>query len=217
MLTIRGRPKVGRGGSSGWMHMRMPTSSAVGITSRRKRAKIVAQRLARHAAVALQHPPQAGDVVAVEGAGQAGHDIGEKLLAVGLGRALEPGAPAVDDVRRVIGLGTGALQHEAVEGRELVRVEAQRPAAARLHGVQLGPGPVEDRHEVVADDGHAAGGEVAQRLAVVLEQRLQVTLAELDRLGHRQALHHAPGSPSELSPSISALRRSISSVDQTTP
>ena len=39
LLTIRGRPKVGRGGSSGWMHMRMPTSSAVGITSRRKRAR----------------------------------------------------------------------------------------------------------------------------------------------------------------------------------
>ena len=29
----------GRGGSSGWMHMRIPTSSAVGITSRRKRAR----------------------------------------------------------------------------------------------------------------------------------------------------------------------------------
>ena len=35
------------------------------------------------------------------------------------------------DLRRVIGLGAGALQHEAVEGRELVRVEAQRRAAAR--------------------------------------------------------------------------------------
>ena len=139
----------------------MPTSSAVGITSRRKRAKLSRRVSRRHAAVALQHPSQAGDVVAVEGAGQAGHDIGEKSPALVLGRALEPGAPAVDGVRRVIGLGTGALQHEAVEGRELVRVEAQRPAAARLHRVQLGAGPVEDRHEIVADDGHAAGGEVA--------------------------------------------------------
>ena len=135
--------------------------------------EVVAQRLAGHAAIALQHPAQAGDVVAVEGAGQAGHDVGEELPAVAPRTSASNQARAAgDDVRRVIGLGTGALQHEAVEGRELVRVEAQRPAAARLHRVQLGAGPVEDRHEVVADDGHAAGGEVAQRLAVVLEQRL---------------------------------------------
>ena len=111
------------------------------------------------------------------------------------GRAVEPGARPGDDLRRVIGLGAGALQHEAVEGGELVRVEAQRPAAARLHRVQLGAGPVEDRHEVVADDGHAAGGEVAQRLTVIVEERLQIALAELDRLGHRQALHHTPAQP----------------------
>ena len=37
--TMRGRPMRGRGGSSGWIHILTPTSSAVGITSRRKRAR----------------------------------------------------------------------------------------------------------------------------------------------------------------------------------
>ena len=171
--------------------------------------QVVAQSLAGHAMVALQHPSQAGDVVAVERARQAGHDVGEKSPAVLLGRALEPGAPTFDDVRRVIGLGAGALQHEAVEGRELVGVEAQRPAAARLHRVQLGPGPVEDRHEIVADDGHAAGGEIAQRLAIILEQRLEVALAKLDRLGHRQAFHHAPAQSKRLV----ALDQSLAPLD----
>ena len=92
----------------------------------------------------------------------------------------------------MVGLGAGALQHEAVEGGKLVRVEAQRPPATRLHRVQFGAGPVKDGHEVVADDGHTAGGEIAQGLPVVGEQRLEVALTELDRLGHRQALHNAP-------------------------
>ena len=105
---------------------------------------------------------------------------------------VEPGARARQDLRRVIVLGAGTLEHEAVEGRELVRVEAQRAAAARQRRAEIGAGPVEDRHEVVADGGDAAGGEIAQRLAVIVEERLEVALAELDRLGHRQALHHAP-------------------------
>ena len=34
--------------------------------------------------------------------------------------------------------------------------------------------------------------EILERLAIVVEQRFQITLAELDGLVHRQALDHAP-------------------------
>ena len=92
----------------------------------------------------------------------------------------------------MIVLGTWTFEHEAVECRELVRVEAERAAATRQGRAEIGARPVEHRHEVVADGGDAAGGEIAQRLAVIVEEWLEVALAELDRLGHGQALHDAP-------------------------
>ena len=117
----------------------------------------------------------------------------------------------------MVRLGAGTLQHEAVEGGEFVRVEAQRRPAARQRMGEFRTRPVEDGHEVVADRGHAAAGEVVQRLAIVVEQRLQIALAELDGLVHRQALDDAPAQAKGGSAAISALRASISSTLQTTP
>ena len=58
--TMRGRPMSGRGGSSGWIAMRIPTSSAVGITSRRNRARFSRSRRGGDVVVARQHAAQAG-------------------------------------------------------------------------------------------------------------------------------------------------------------
>ena len=71
--------------------------------------EVVAQTLARHLAVAVEHAPQAGDVVAVEGAGQPRHDVGEQLALVALGRPVEPGPRPRQHLRRMVRLGTGAL------------------------------------------------------------------------------------------------------------
>ena len=87
--TMRGSPNSGRGGSSGWTHIRTPASSAVGITSRRKRAKFSRRALLGHAVIALEHLAQARHVVAVEGARQPGHDVGQKRRVVSLD-AVEP-------------------------------------------------------------------------------------------------------------------------------
>ena len=126
--TTRGRPISGRGGSSGWIAMRTPTSSATGMTARRNRARL--SRTARiDLTIAVEHPAQAWDVVPVVGARQSRHDVGEELAAVPrkTGRTI----PSRGSKRpRVICFGPFALEHETVEGRELVCVEAQRRPAA---------------------------------------------------------------------------------------
>ncbi len=74
--------------------------------------------------VARQHAAQALDVVAVEGAGQAGHDGGEQALLVGIGGGVEPRLGAGQNFGRIVAGGTLACQHVHVEGGELVGVEA---------------------------------------------------------------------------------------------
>ena len=124
--------------------------------------QILAQALPGHSTIALQHPAQAGDVVAIEGARQARHDVAEQLPPVGFRGAVEPGSRARHELGRVLVLRAGAFEHEAVEGRELVRVEPQSAAPARQRRLEVGAGPVEDRHEIVADGGHATGAEVTE-------------------------------------------------------
>ena len=51
----------------------------------------------------------------------------------------------------VAGLGVPALQDEQVVGGEIDRVEAQRIAGRRQPVRQVGAGPVDHRHEIVAD------------------------------------------------------------------
>ena len=179
--------------------------------------EVVAQSLRAHLAVAVEHAAQAWDVVAIEGAWQARHDVGEQPLLVAFGCAIEPGSSTREHLGRMVRLGTGTLQHEAVESREFVGIEAQCRPAARQRMGQFRSCPVEHGHEVVADRGNAAAGEVAQRLPIVVEQRLQIALAELDGLVHRQALDDAPAQAEGGIPAISALRASISSTLQTTP
>ena len=58
---------------------------------------------------------------------------------------------------------------------------------------QVGAGPVEHRHEVVADDLDSRGGDVAQALAIGVDMRAPLAFLLLDVLGDRQALDHLPG------------------------
>ena len=109
--TILGRPNSGRGGSSGWMHRRTPTSAAVGITSRRNRARFSRSASRVDALVAVEHAAQRGDVVAVERAGQAGHDGRQQRRTFRSRSAASNQARARrEDVGRVVGLGAGALR-----------------------------------------------------------------------------------------------------------
>jgi hypothetical protein len=101
-----------------------------------------------------------------------------------------------------------------LEGGHPVRLEAQAGAAARHRRGKVRPGPVEQRHEVVADGEDTLCREVRHRLAVVGEKRRQVPLAPLDAFVDRQAFHHHPV---EARASISRLRAAMVSCGQTSP
>jgi hypothetical protein len=104
---------------------------------------------------------------------------------IGLARGFDP-------LRRVFRGRMLASQDEKVEGRELIGVEAQRERAVRHLVEEVGAGPVDHRHEIVADGVDAVRGQRADRLAVGVEMLLPVAGAGLDLLGDRDALDHRP-------------------------
>ena len=63
-------------------------------------SEVFAQAVGGDVGVTIQHAAQAGDVVAVIGARQAGHDGGEQLVLVGFRCVVEPGAGAGEDFGR---------------------------------------------------------------------------------------------------------------------
>src|SRR5690606_13527078 len=65
---------------------------------------------------------------------------------------------------------------------------AQRPA-------QIGARPVENRHEIVADDLDAAVGEITHRNLVIGDVLAPVALLLFHVFGNRQTFHHVPGEP----------------------
>jgi hypothetical protein len=82
-----------------------------------------------------------------------------------------------------------------VEGGEIGKVEPHRGAAIFERPGKFGAGPVEHRHEIVADRRDAGPGQVFQAALVVDEIGAPIARLRLDRLRNRQALHHVPGEP----------------------
>ena len=99
---------------------------------------------------------------------------------------------------RMVGLGAAALQHQHVIGAEIDHVEAQRRAAVPHRIVEVGAGPVGDRHEIVADRPDAGGGDGADRRLVVVDQLAEAAGAGLDVLVHDDALDDRPVEPAGL-------------------
>ena len=157
--TTRGRPKIGNGGSSGWIAIRTPTSSAIGTISRRK-----ANRFSRKPSSAMSSidVERAAEALAVEDEFARRHPADQVVLQprqIALAHRREPPSRRLDALGRMIGLGALALQHQHVIGAEIDDVEAQRRAAMRHRIVEVGARPVGDRHEIVADRLDAGGGE----------------------------------------------------------
>mmetsp|Transcript_46891 Transcript_46891/g.118152 ORF Transcript_46891/g.118152 Transcript_46891/m.118152 type:complete len:227 (+) Transcript_46891:127-807(+) len=92
----------------------------------------------------------------------------------------------------VVYLGVWPLQNVQVEDSEVPAVEAQRDAAVAPFKVQVGPSPVHDRHEVVAQYVDAAGPHVADALLVRLDEPIAVRATVLDLLVHGDALDDGP-------------------------
>ena len=85
-----------------------------------------------------------------------------------------------------------ALQDVDVEIGKLgiVEVEVGRTVGVRVQ--QVGTGPVEHRHEIVADAVDALCREVAQRLLIDLDLLVAVGAAVFDGLHDGEALYDAP-------------------------
>ena len=70
--------------------------------------------------------------------------------------------------------------------------EIQIRGSVRIRVLKIGAGPVEHRHEVVADRVDAFCREVTQAFLVVLYQLIPVRTAVLYAFAHRQGLHNRP-------------------------
>ena len=101
-------------------------------------------------------------------------------------------ARSLDKRRWKIRNRSGATQDKYVEGREVREIVAHAGGAVGQPPMQLRPGPVEHRHEVVADDLDARGREVFKAGLVALDVCAPVAPLLLDVLRHRQALDNVP-------------------------
>jgi hypothetical protein len=66
-----------------------------------------------------------------------------------------------------------------------------RAPPGKLDG-EIGAGPVEHSHEIVADGADAGLAEIAQRLAEIAVEPVEIAATELDVVMHRHAFDDAP-------------------------
>ena len=95
-------------------------------------------------------------------------------------------------LRRIFIESLGPSEYEEVESHKGRLFEAQGPGAVRHSVLQVGPGPVDHRHEVVGDAMDTALGKVAYGLLVVFYVAQILPFRRLDMLVHRHALHPRP-------------------------
>ncbi len=107
-----------------------------------------------------------------------------------------------DIFRRMVLLRTGPLEDMKIEDGRIDGIEAQGLRAIRQQPVELRARPIEQRHEVVANDGDPAGGQVAQALAIVGQIARTVALGLFDVLVDRNAFDHRPAEPSLFNESL---------------
>ena len=207
--TTRGRPKIGKGGSSGWMAICTPASSATGTISRRKSRRLCAQPVGGEIAIAVQRRAKA---FAVEDEFARRHPADQVLLpgARARFRSSPPGVSAPRRCGRPDGRSSASapFQHQHVVGAEVDDVEAQRRAAMRHRIVEIGARPVGDRHEIVADGLHACRGDGPDGWFVIGDQLAEAAGARLDVLMNDDAFDDVPGEarPPRSRPCASSLR-----------
>eukprot|EP00962_Isochrysis_galbana_P033488 scaffold11209_cov99-Isochrysis_galbana.AAC.3 len=104
-------------------------------------------------------------------------------------------------------LSIWAAQDAELEGGEVVHVECERFGPIGPPPVQLGPCPIEHRHEVVADDAEPALAQVAERLLVVGDVAVALGRAALDTLVHWHTLNNTPHQPGRLDDALALADR----------
>src|SRR5208283_1952614 len=125
-------------------------------------------------------------------AGKSCDDGALKFLLLPLRHRVEAGASGSDAPRSVIEFGTRTFEEEQVVRRKIYGIKAQRIACARQAPIQIGPGPVDERHEVIADDWHACLGNCGERILPCAYVLAIGPGAELDGIVNRDAFGDGP-------------------------
>ncbi|MNG00994.1 hypothetical protein D3C84_839530 [compost metagenome] len=154
--------------------------------------QVFAQRGLVDVGVGTQQVTEVVQAVVFLGAGQARDQGVDQGFAAGRRQLFEVGLGLLDIFGAVFGLRSGALEDEQIEGGECGLIETQCPATIRQFIGQVGTGPVQHRHKVVADDIDAAARQVAHALLVVGDVLVAPSTAALDVFVHRNAFHHRP-------------------------
>src|SRR6202034_3724345 len=89
-------------------------------------------------------------------------------------------------------LGVVTPEDEKIISREIDRVEAQSRSAIRKRPVEVGPRPVGDGHEIVAEGFYPRARRVADRLLVIIDLGAIVAAARFDLLADPDALDDRP-------------------------
>ena len=111
-------------------------------------------------------------------------------LSAGQGRESPPGL--VEEVVTIAIPGAVSIEHVHVVSHEVRHFEAQRAGLVRQFIVEVGAGPINDGHEVVAHPVDAQLPEIPERLAIVFDQAFVVAGAQLDVIVHGHAFDHRP-------------------------
>ena len=130
-------------------------------------------------------------VLALLGLGAIGHiAFGEELVGFHSGYTARLGARQPDALvqGRVVRLQSN---HNDRIGSRYKALALDTAAIGHLVG-QVGACPVEDGHEVIGHDVHAALAEVQEALLVVVDVALEVARLRLNVLVNRHALHGCP-------------------------
>ena len=121
---------------------------------------IAAQGRAINTVILGQSLAQACDVIAIKRTGQPGHNGGQKRVSVLFGRFLEPYSRFDTNFGAIVILRVFSPQHVDLKRRHPCRIKPQTGAAAGNGGSQIGTGPIQQRHEVIADGIDALRREI---------------------------------------------------------
>ena len=157
--------------------------------------QMAAQPVRVDALIAAQLLQQLVQRIAVGRAGQARADVAAKLGDATVGHVGETPRGLGGQSLGVILGSARALQDMDVEGHEVRQVEPHRPRALARRPAQVGAGPVQHRHEVVADRADAAVRQPAQRFLPIGDMGAPVAGLGLDVLADGDAFDHLPFQP----------------------
>ena len=170
----------------------MPSSSAAGMTSRRK----AINEARRSSAVT---PSYSATAARIDSRVQEDSDaerpaIKRALQALDFLRAhpLEALSRSLDPFRRVAALSIPSLEDEQIISGEIESVETHGVAGGRKLPGDVRPNPVDHRHEVVADGFDSGAGDGRHGVDPVPDIAAIRSGAKLDGVVRRNALDHGP-------------------------